>query len=463
MKPAISIKNLSKGYRLYSSRRHLLKDVLLGWTGRHYYTEFKALDGVSLEVMPGECVGILGRNGSGKSTLLQIVAGVLWPTGGEVEVNGRLSALLELGVGFEREFTGRENVEMTGAILGLSRRELAGRLEEIFDFAGIGEFVDRPLRTYSSGMVLRLAFAVNACIRPEILIVDEALAVGDAAFQAKCYSYLRELLSNGTTVLFVSHDLSRVRGVCDRAMWLNAGKALITGNAVDVAREYHKFCYMQAGLPGESFDVREKINGPTEITRLCEAENNDELYQRLFTGSQFFCDAMRNASVGNGDVCLKNIILVNSKNKISNTFDYNENVEMYILLEIYKQVNADFIICAEVKTVDGERAFAVSNYDNIGKLGGIPGDLYVLSMGFSLPLTHGAYYCDIAIKTGIDGSLFSEDGVFDSLRQVTWHFIKKAAYIEIIPAEIAFGDTVHFMKEVHVEKLEMYGKAGDNV
>ncbi|MEQ9552824.1 MAG: ABC transporter ATP-binding protein [Coleofasciculus sp. G3-WIS-01] len=233
---AISLTNVSKCYRRYNRPLDRLKEIVL--PGKSRAQEFWALRDINLEVAPGETLGIVGQNGSGKSTLLQIIAGTLTPTTGEVWVNGRVSALLELGSGFNPEFTGRQNVFFNGQILGLSREEIAAKFDSIAAFADIGDFLDQPVKTYSSGMVVRLAFAVVANIDPTILIVDEALAVGDARFQARCMKRIRQLKEQGVTILFVSHDSASVKMLCTRAALMNYGSIIDVGQPKEVINHY---------------------------------------------------------------------------------------------------------------------------------------------------------------------------------------------------------------------------------
>jgi len=233
---AISLKNVSKAYKRYARPVDRLKEILL--PGNSYVQEFWALQDINLEVKTGETLGIIGQNGSGKSTLLQIIAGTLTPTTGEVWVNGRVSALLELGSGFNPEFTGRQNVFFNGRILGLSQEEIADKFDDIAAFAEIGDFIDQPVKTYSSGMVVRLAFAVVANTEPKILIVDEALAVGDAKFQARCMKRIRQLKEQGVTILFVSHDSSSVKMLCKSAVLIDCGRILEIGEPKEVVNHY---------------------------------------------------------------------------------------------------------------------------------------------------------------------------------------------------------------------------------
>lgn len=234
----ISVKNLTKKYRIFGHPGDRIKQALtFGWV--RFHREFTALQDVSFEIKKGETVGIIGRNGSGKSTLLQLLCGILKPTSGTVQVNGRVSALLELGAGFNPEFTGRENVYFQGAIMGFAREQIDALFNEIASFADICEFIDQPVRTYSSGMFVRLAFAVATSVRPDVLVVDEALSVGDAAFQHKCRLRIRALVESGTTLLIVSHDRNTITGLCDRCLLLDHGTLVMDGLPADVFDYYH--------------------------------------------------------------------------------------------------------------------------------------------------------------------------------------------------------------------------------
>lgn len=244
---AIRVTNLSKRYEIYANPRERLNQFILprlqrltGQSPKQYFSEFWALKDVSFEIKKGETVGIIGRNGSGKSTLLQLICGTLTPTSGSIQTNGRIAALLELGSGFNPEFTGRENVYLNAAVLGLSKAEIDERFEDIAAFADIGQFIEQPVKTYSSGMYVRLAFAVNAHVDAEILVIDEALAVGDAVFTQKCMRFLRKFKEEGT-LIFVSHDTSSVINLCDRAIWLHHGQLRQTGSSKEIAEAYLQY------------------------------------------------------------------------------------------------------------------------------------------------------------------------------------------------------------------------------
>jgi teichoic acid transport system ATP-binding protein len=237
---AITIKNVSKCYQMFDNPKDRLLQGI--WRGKkQFYREFWALKDVSFEVPKGQTIGIIGRNGSGKSTILQIIAGTLLPSSGEANTVGRISALLELGSGFNPEFTGRENARMSGAIMGLSPKEIEERLPLIEQFAEIGDFIDQPVKLYSSGMYVRLAFACAINVDPDVLVVDEALAVGDMQFQLKCIDKLKSFKKQGKTILFVSHDVYQVRNFCDEAIWMMDGKIHLKGDVNSVTERYMDF------------------------------------------------------------------------------------------------------------------------------------------------------------------------------------------------------------------------------
>ena len=234
---AIAIQDLSKVYKIFDRPVDRLKESLHPFH-RRYSKDFHALQGISFDVQKGETIGIIGKNGAGKSTLLKIITGVLTPTSGQVEIHGRISSLLELGAGFNMEMTGRENIYLNGTLMGCSKAEMDGRLPDILAFADIGEFIEQPVKTYSSGMFARLAFAVAINVAPDLLIVDEALSVGDVFFQNKCFKKFAELRRKGITILFVSHDLGSVRQLCSRVLWLDHGQQRMFGPTADVCEAY---------------------------------------------------------------------------------------------------------------------------------------------------------------------------------------------------------------------------------
>ncbi|WP_338063194.1 ABC transporter ATP-binding protein [endosymbiont of Riftia pachyptila] len=252
----IRANNLSKCYQIYDAPHDRLKQFtlprmqkLVGIKQEQYFKEFWALKDVSFEIKRGETVGIIGRNGSGKSTLLQLICGTLTPSNGTVEINGRVAALLELGSGFNPEYSGRDNIYMYASVLGLSTEEVDKRYEKIVAFADIGDFIEQAIKTYSSGMTMRLAFAVIAHVDADILVIDEALAVGDAIFTQKCMRFLRRFMEFGT-VLFVSHDVNAINNMCQQSIWLSDGEIRMFADAEKVSKEYTQYCNQE--VYGES-------------------------------------------------------------------------------------------------------------------------------------------------------------------------------------------------------------------
>ena len=264
---AIKVNHVSKIYRLYDQPMDRLKESL-GFTKQKKYKEHYALKDVSFDVHRGETVGIIGTNGSGKSTILKIITGVLNPSLGDVQINGRISALLELGAGFNQEYTGIQNVYLNGTMMGFTREEIDAKLQDILDFADIGDFVNQPVKTYSSGMFVRLAFAVAINIDPEILIVDEALSVGDVFFQAKCYHKFEEFKEMGKTILFVSHDLGSIGKYCDRVVLLNKGDKMAEGSPKDMIDLYKKVLV-------NHFDGKDEKNTEEELHKECPKQEGE--------------------------------------------------------------------------------------------------------------------------------------------------------------------------------------------
>lgn len=303
---AIQVDHLDKIYKLYDKPMDRLREALGLARKKKLYKEHYALRDVNLDVKKGETVGIIGTNGSGKSTILKIITGVLNPTAGDVKINGRISALLELGAGFNMEFTGVENVYLNGTMIGFSKAEIDAKLQDILDFADIGDFVYQKVKTYSSGMFVRLAFAVAINIEPEILIVDEALSVGDVFFQNKCYHKFEEFKAQGRTILFVSHDLSSISKYCDRVILLERGKKLGEGNPKEIIDMYKKVLVHQlddsamnkkttAADGGSAWKDRMILNpdqdvygnGLAEFEDFCVVDNSGNITNTIIKGESF--------------------------------------------------------------------------------------------------------------------------------------------------------------------------------
>lgn len=274
---AIEIENVWKKFRLYHEKHETLKDTILS-RKRASYEEFWALSGINLEVPQGQTIGTIGENGSGKSTLLKLIARILRANKGEIRVNGKISALLELGAGFHPDLTGRENIYLNGAILQLSRKEIDARFDQIVSFAELEKFVDTPVKNYSSGMYMRLGFAIAINVDPDILLIDEILAVGDEAFQSKCYDAILDFKNKGKTIVIVTHDLEAVRKFCDSAIWINQGKIASQGIALDVIEAYRADVHRKERLQVEQESTERQLQGSrcgTGEARILEVELQD--------------------------------------------------------------------------------------------------------------------------------------------------------------------------------------------
>jgi len=295
----ISLNNVSKCFKRYAKPIDRLKEVL--FPTFNYSDDFWALRDINLEIPKGQTVGIIGRNGSGKSTLLQIIAKTLTATTGEVNVQGKVSALLELGSGFNPEFTGRQNVFFNGSLLGLNQKEVEDKFDEIVGFADIGDFIDQPVKTYSSGMFVRLAFAVAVNVNPDILIVDEALAVGDIYFQQKCFSRLASLKSQGTTLLFVSHDMSAVYRLCDRSILMDSGQSVLASSTKEVVELYEvKFleCMsLDSSIESEVSQISEHIDHQENCKSLSDTHDIDRQTESSIKAARRFDISQENNAI----------------------------------------------------------------------------------------------------------------------------------------------------------------------
>lgn len=327
----IQVDHVSKVYRLYEKPRDRIKEAF-SLTRKVYYKEHYALQDVSFSVGRGETVGIIGVNGAGKSTILKIITGVLNPTEGNITVNGRISALLELGAGFNMEYTGIENVYLNGTMIGFSREEIDKKLDDILAFADIGDFVYQPVKTYSSGMFVRLAFAVAINIDPEILIVDEALSVGDAFFQVKCYHKFEEFKRQGRTILFVSHDLGSIQKYCDRVVLLDKGRKLAEGAPKDMIDLYKK---VMVGLEEpDTADEVQKASGTDAASGVPAAVISDDQLWRRHMEENPKC-----STYGNGAATILDYCVMDQKGRITNVLGANEAYTVRMKVQFHQSLS----------------------------------------------------------------------------------------------------------------------------
>lgn len=436
--PAITARGLCKSYRIWKDpAKRLIGPILTeaaGWMpglvggalqriAHTAYRDFFALQDVSFEVKRGEAVGIVGRNGAGKSTLLQVIAGTLQPTSGTIEVRGRVAALLELGAGFNPEFTGRENVFLSGAVLGLSQAEVERRFDDIAAFADIGDFIEQPVKTYSSGMMMRLAFAVNTCVDPEILIVDEALSVGDAPFQSKCFRRLRQLIDGGVSLLFVSHDLSTVRSICSRALWLKQGRTEMWGEAKEVARSYERFCWQEQGIP---------FVGQTapEVAAASSKPASTSAGQILSATSGAFTRRTARERIGTGAVRLLNCLLVSTDGMQVETIAFDQEADWHLLISAPAAVDSDVVIGLAIFDVKGDRIAGVQNVHENLRLKLPPGGSVMARIRMHFPFTAGKYTARVTLLGFQDGQRLVQ-GMYDFNRSIIWEQVSDAAFFEV--------------------------------
>jgi ABC-type polysaccharide/polyol phosphate transport system ATPase subunit len=338
----ISVQNISKLYRIYDNPAGRLKEILLRGR-RKYHRDFWALQEVSLEVNTGETVGIIGRNGAGKTTLLQIIAGVMQPTQGEVSVEGRVTALLELGSGFNPEYTGRENILLSGQILGFSEAEMRQRLDVIVQFAELEAFVDQPVKTYSTGMLMRLAFASAIHVDPDVLIVDEALSVGDVYFQRKSLDRMEYFRKSGKTVLFVSHDPMLIQRFCTRAVWIEQGRVARSGEAREVVTAYQAFC---ARLEEERLRHAAQHGG-------IRAQDYEQILRELqLTGSRW----------GNGKIRFTGVEMLNAAGEACWVFCTGDSVTIRLHYEAEQDYDRP-VFAVDIHRYDGIFIASINNHD----------------------------------------------------------------------------------------------------
>lgn len=409
-----------------------------------YYRDFYALRDINFEVRRGESVGIIGRNGSGKSTLLQIIVGTLTPTAGAVKVNGRVAALLELGSGFNPEFTGRENVFLNGAVLGLSRKEVEDRFDAIAAFADIGDFIDQPVKIYSSGMMLRLAFAVQTAVEPAVLIVDEALSVGDAPFQAKCFAEIRHLQSRGCTILFVSHDIGTVRTFCQQALWLSHGVTQAQGEASEVCGAYNRDCSRAMGMSHE-----ERTPDKSAPATAAPADQSGWLQEDR---SEYQKNAALRRS-GNGRVRLLNFFLVGESGQRTTSMRWDEELTAVYVLGSTEGYSGLFRIGLTCVTLQGVELLSCSDRTHQERLNLPPGGEQIVTMRVRLPLRSGQYSLYSGVFLFPDDAIFPE-GTPDFTRAVVADSVSYSAFISILPQfNLGIYGPVHIDTNVSVYSL----------
>lgn len=355
---AISLKNVSKYYKLYNAPKDRLKEALSP-SGKIYHKKFYATKNLDLEIRQGEILGIVGKNGSGKSTLLKLITGVLTPDEGSIKINGKISALLELGSGFNPEFTGLQNIFFYGTILGFSKIEMDEKLDDIIAFADIGDFLYQPLKTYSSGMKSRLGFAVAVHIDPEILILDEVLSVGDVLFKRKCYTKMEEFFNSGKTIIYVSHDTNSINHLCTRAVFLLDGNIILDADPKTVTQYYEKYLFSdkqdQASLKQELNGFKKRQNNIPEViaNNTVPAEAYAEIKEKISDKDQYLSTLISTPIYFNDKIAsFDKIVIYNSENIMVNSLQLNHKYKLSFNVNFHKDLK-DVWFGAQFFTING--------------------------------------------------------------------------------------------------------------
>ena len=375
----INVKDVKKSFKIYSDKGHTLKERLLFFKQRNSYTRHEVLKGVTLEIKKGEVVGLVGHNGCGKSTLLKLMTKIIHPDKGKIEINGKISSLLELGAGFHPDMTGRENIYTNASIFGLTKREIDARLDDIIEFSELEEFIDSPVRTYSSGMYMRLAFSVAINVDADILLIDEILAVGDARFQAKCFNKMLELKKSGITIVIVSHDLGSIERLCNRAVWIENGKIKDEGIPHDIVAEY--LDDIMSKDENKKIKVQNKKN------------NKEKTEKRIIEKQENKTDKNR---TGNKDVEIIGIKLLNEKDEVSDTYNSEEKLKIQVKYKRNNDELKDSVFGFGIFRNDGLNCYGTNTFiDNFGKIK-IQDEGIVEVIIDQIQLLEGKYYLDIA-------------------------------------------------------------------
>ncbi len=393
-KAAISVEHVTKVYRLYDKPRDRMKEAFS--RGKKIYSkEYYALNDISFAVNKGETIGIIGENGAGKSTILKIITGVLNPTSGMVNVNGRISALLELGAGFNMEYSGIDNIYLNGIMIGFTKEEIDEKLEDILSFADIGDFVYQPVKTYSSGMFVRLAFAVAINIDPEILIVDEALSVGDAFFQVKCYHKFEEFKKQGKTIIFVTHDLSSVNKYCDRAILLNKGQKLAEGSPRDMIDLYKRVMAISKSPLAERLSGKgnEEIKGIKAISQdnaeteeISSTAEGDEYSWKKYMEKNPYCSSYGNNAAEIIDYCI-----LDHEGRITNVINDGQEYTVRMKIKFHKSLSEP-LYAVTIRDKQGTEICGTNTmYEDINTGNVKDGDLRIVSFTQRMTLKGGEY------------------------------------------------------------------------
>lgn len=439
----IVVRHLSKTFDMYNSPMDKLKEALSP-SGKVRHTEFHALTDMSFEVKKGEILGIMGRNGAGKSTLLKIITGILEPTSGSVEVSGRISSLLELGTGFNMEYTGIQNIYFYGTLMGFTKKQMDQKLDDIIKFAEIGDYIDQVVKTYSSGMFARLAFSCAINVEPEILIVDEILSVGDMRFQAKCFNKFKEFKEQGVTILYVGHDVGMMRTFCDRCMWINNGRLVAEGEPTFITAQFTEFMYLDDTSDFtlyQKFSEEKTVEKRKEATEKSIDEGNTERetqnetnkplpeekkieVKKMVSDKSEFSDCLAHWGTNVGMVT--SVRMLGEDGKERNHFEPYENLKIEVLFEAMEELNYDdFSVAISIKNKEGTDLCVKTTYDENIFLKSAKKHKVVFE--FKSMLAKGEYYLVIALENR------------ENINPTYYEYIEGAKYFKIFSDKKIFG------------------------
>lgn len=439
----IVVDHLSKSFDMYNSPMDKLKEALSP-TGKIRHTEFHALTDLSFKVKKGEILGIMGRNGAGKSTLLKIITGILEPTSGSVEVSGRISSLLELGTGFNMEYTGIENIYFYGTLMGFTKKQMDQKLDDIIKFAEIGDYIDQVVKTYSSGMFARLAFSCAINVEPEILIVDEILSVGDMRFQAKCFNKFKEFKEQGVTILYVGHDVGMMRTFCDRCMWINNGKLVAEGDPTYITAQFTEFMYLDdtsdftlyqkfsEGKSGKAEEKKEQSEEKQNTDEATETEKEAHVEEKekavevkpIVSEQSHFKDCLAHWGTNVGMVTAVRMLGEDGKEK--NHFDPYEKIKIEIAFDDNADVDYEsFSVAVSIKNKEGTDLCVKTTYDE---------DIFFEKrkkhnavFEFKTMLAKGEYYLVVALENR------------ENMNPTYYEYIEGAKYFKVFSDKKIFG------------------------
>lgn len=394
----IQVDHISKVFKMYNTPMDKMKEAL-SLSGKVLHTDFYAITDLSFSVAKGEILGIMGRNGSGKSTLLKMITGIYDPTEGKIEVYGKVSSLLELGTGFNMEYTGIENIFFYGTLMGFTRKQMEEKLQSIIDFAEIGDYVYQPVKTYSSGMFARLAFSCAINVEPDILIVDEILSVGDMRFQAKCFNKFKEFKDKGVTILYVGHDVSMMRTFCDRAMWINKGKLVDIGDPTFISAKYTEFMYLDDITEFTDYKLlgneTKADESEKDVIEDVEKEVQEPQKQEVKVGDSLFPKSI--AHWGSRTGLVKSAKICNISGKEQKAFSAEDMMKIEVVLDIDEDINVKkFSVAVSIKNTEGIDIIVKTTYDEHVKMK--EGKNQRISFEFTPRLANGDYYLVVALE-----------------------------------------------------------------